>query len=101
MTTSVLDRPRPVPSAPGDWLTATLRPAGAMTAEAADRFAAALEALAACSAVVLVDLSATGPLPRRARRALAEADAALAAGGGTLLLLDAGRLPAPLPPDAG
>jgi hypothetical protein len=97
MTTTLLDRP--APAGTQGWPTSTLRPAGEMTPAAADRFTAALAALAGCSAVVVVDLSASGPLPRRARRALADADAALTATGGALLL-DRGRPPVPLPPIA-
>lgn len=102
MTTSLLDRPAPAPAGAESWLTATLRPAGAMTPEAADRFAAALDALAGCSAVVVVDLSACGPLPRRARRALAAADDRLTRAGGALVLLArGGRAPVPLESLAG
>lgn len=98
MTSTLSDRPAPASDAAGGWLTATLRPAGRMTAEAADRFCAALAALSGCSAVVVVDVSASGPLPRRARRALAEADARLAVAGGALLLLGrGGAAPLPLP----
>jgi hypothetical protein len=82
---------RPVLQSPpeeaGSWLTTTLRPAGRMTAGSAARFAAALDAVSRCSGVVLVDLSAVGPLPRRARRALADADARLTAAGGALVVL--------------
>ena len=52
--------------------------------------------------MVLVDLSASGPLPRRARLALAAADEQLAQAGGALLLLGAaGPLPVPLAAAAG
>jgi hypothetical protein len=96
MTTTLRDRPAPATAGAQDWLTATLRPAGRMTADAADRFRAALSALAGVSAVVVVDVSASGPLPRAARTALAEADVRLAAAGGALLVLGRGG-PAPLP----
>src|SRR4051794_11690139 len=98
MTTTLLDRPAPAPTGDQGWLTTSLRPAGEMTPQAADRFTAALDALAGCSAVLVVDLSASGPLPRRARRALAAADARLDAAGGALVVLGrAGTAPLPLP----
>jgi hypothetical protein len=102
MTTTLRDRPAPAPARTEGWLTATLRPAGRMTADAADRFGTALAALAGVSAVVVVDVSASGPLPRAARRALADADARLAAAGGALLVLGrGGAAPLPLPAAAG
>jgi hypothetical protein len=94
MTTTLLDRP--APAGTRGWLTSTLRPAGEIPPAAADRFTTALTG---GSAVAVVELSASGPLPRRDRRALADADAALTATGGALLL-DRGRPPVPLPPIA-
>jgi hypothetical protein len=90
---------------PGDqamWLTTVLRPAGSLTPADGARFAAALRAASDSSGIVLVDLRAVGPLPRAARRALADADARLTGSGGALLLIDADSVdvdpPAPRPP---
>lgn len=70
------------------WLTTVLRPAGRMDDDGAEQFATALQAMSACSSVVLVDLQGVGPLPRSARRALEEADVALSRAGGALLVAD-------------
>src|SRR5690242_17057469 len=90
MTTTAPALPAP-PETPGGeplWMTTMLRPAGPMGRGGAARFARGLRAAADSSEVVLVDLRAVGPLPRRARRALAEADTRLTAAGGALLVVD-------------
>ncbi len=73
---------------PDLWLTTLLRPAGSVAREDEERLVAAVEAAASTSGVVLVDLSAVGPLPRSVRRALEAADAALTSSGGALLVAD-------------
>jgi hypothetical protein len=89
--TTTAPAPPAHPEIPGEeplWMTTTLRPAGPMGRGGAARFSRALRAAADSSEVVLVDLRAVGPLPRRARRALAEADTRLAGAGGALLVVD-------------
>jgi hypothetical protein len=86
-----------LPADRGMWLTTMLRPAGALTAADVRRFTAALRAASDTSGIVVVDLRAVGPLPRPARRALADADTRLARSGGALLVLDADAVDIELP----
>jgi anti-anti-sigma regulatory factor len=70
------------------WLTTVLRPAGELDPDAERRLVDTLEAAAAASDVVVVDVGAVGPLSRDLRRALSRVHTRLTARGGALVLLD-------------
>ncbi|HYJ75240.1 MAG TPA: hypothetical protein VEV65_06535 [Kineosporiaceae bacterium] len=70
------------------WLTTVLRPAGELDPGAERRLVDALEAAAAASDVVVVDVGAAGPLSGNLRRALRRVHTGLTATGGALVLLD-------------
>jgi hypothetical protein len=72
------------------WLTTVLRPAGELDPGAERRLVDALEAAAAASDVVVVDVGAAGPLSGNLRRALRRVHAGLTSTGGALVLLDPG-----------
>jgi hypothetical protein len=72
------------------WLTATLRPAGALDQAALGRLGAALDALAAASNMVIVDLAAADVRhPRALARALRGPAAAFERAGRCLLVMGA------------
>jgi hypothetical protein len=97
LTAPALPTADDLPENRGMWLTTVLRPAGALTGADVARFGAALRAASDSSGIVLVDLRAVGPLPRPARRALADADARLTGSGGALLVIDGDSVDVELP----
>lgn len=83
MTATTLTRPAPVSARP--WMTATLRPAGALNDRDADRLAEILDALTAAASLVVVDLEAAQLRGRAAAAAIDAAALGLEGRGGCLL----------------
>ncbi len=87
---TVLDAAALAPAeAAGPWLTATLRPAGALGRADADRLRAALDALSGCASLVVLDLSEARVGCRAVAAAVDGAATALEERGGCLLCLHA------------
>ncbi|MBB2923557.1 hypothetical protein [Cellulomonas cellasea] len=93
MTTTLLDHraagcPPAEPLDAGDWLTATLRPTGALGREDAVRLADVLGPLSASASLVIVDLGAARIASRRVAAVLDDAGARLEHRGGGLICVN-------------
>jgi hypothetical protein len=70
------------------WLTATIRPAGTFGRNDTSRLRVLLDALSACSSMVVLDLQATRLRSRRAGEVIEEAAWAIERRGGSLLCIN-------------
>jgi hypothetical protein len=88
-TGTVLERTTPAATKPeAAWLTVTIRPAGTFGRNDTSRLRVLLDALSACSSMVVLDLQATRLRSRRAGEVIEEAAWAIERRGGSLLCIN-------------
>jgi hypothetical protein len=88
-TGTLLARTTPAPAiSETAWLTATIRPAGTFGRNDATRLRVLLDALSACSSMVVLDLQATRLRSRRTGEVIEEAAWAIERRGGSLLCIN-------------
>ena len=88
-TGTVLARTEPAAGIPETaWLTAMIRPAGTFGRNDTSRLSMLLDALSACSSMVVLDLQATRLRSRRAGEVIEEAAWAIERRGGSLLCIN-------------
>jgi hypothetical protein len=88
-TGTLLERTPPAAAIPeAAWLTATIRPAGTFGRNDTNRLRVLLDALSACSSMVVLDLQATRLRSRRAGEVIEEAAWAIERRGGSLLCIN-------------
>ena len=88
-TGAVLGRTTPAATIPeAAWLTATIRPAGTFGRNDTNRLSMLLDALLACSSMVVLDLQATRLRSRRAGEVIQEAAWAIERRGGCLVCIN-------------